>query len=49
MRQEIEQDLPAIYRLARLRAEAHMLDEGQPAVVLPESCPWSLAELLPPL
>jgi hypothetical protein len=46
MRQEIEQDLPGLYRLARLRAEAHMLDEGPPAVPLPEACPWTLAELL---
>jgi hypothetical protein len=46
MRQEIEQDLPGLYRLARLRTEAHVLDGGPPAVALPKTCPWSLAELL---
>ena len=46
MRQEIEQDLPRLYRLARLRAEEHMLDEGPPAVPLPDTCPWPLSDLL---
>ena len=47
MRQDIERDLPGLYRLARLRAEAHVLDEeGPPSDTLPETCPWPLAELL---
>ena len=46
MGQEIEQDLPGLYRLAKLRAEAHALEEGPPVAALPETCPWPLASLL---
>lgn len=34
------------FRLAVLKAEAHMVDAGPPAPPLPEACPWTLAELL---
>jgi hypothetical protein len=45
MRQGIEPDLPRLYRLARVRAERHLLDV--PATVpLPRDCPWMLDELL---
>jgi len=46
MRQEIEQDLPGLYRLAKLRAESRVLEEGPPGAALPETCPWQLAGLL---
>ena len=47
MRQDVERDLPGLYRLARLRAEAHVLDEeGPPGAAMPETCPWALVDLL---
>jgi hypothetical protein len=44
MRREIEPGLSDLYRLARL--EGHVLNEGPPATALPETCPWTLDELL---
>jgi len=46
MRRELTPDLPDLYRLARLGAERHVLDEGAPAAPLPDTCPWTLDELL---
>jgi hypothetical protein len=42
--QEIEPELPDAYRLARLGVEGHVLDEGPPAIALPDQCPWTLGE-----
>lgn len=46
MRREIEPELSDLYRLARLGVEGHVLDEGPPTTALPETCPWTLDELL---
>jgi len=46
MRRELAPDLPDLYRLARLGAERHVLEEGAPAAPLPDTCPWTLDELL---
>jgi hypothetical protein len=42
----IEAELAALYRIARLDMDAHMLDAGPSAAPLPETCPWTLDQLL---
>jgi hypothetical protein len=39
-------DLAAHYRLARLGVARHIVDEGAPAAPLPDTCPWTLDEML---
>jgi hypothetical protein len=47
MNQKLEADLPKLYARARrrLRRKPTILD-GQTALLLPEDCPWSIADLL---
>jgi hypothetical protein len=39
-------DLPDLCRLACLGVERHVRDEGAPSAPLPDTCPWTLDELL---
>jgi len=42
----IEAEMAALFRIAQLDMETHMLDAGPPAERLPAACPWTLDELL---
>jgi hypothetical protein len=42
----IEAEMAALFRIARLDTDAHMLDAGPSPVALPDACPWTLDELL---
>jgi Domain of unknown function DUF29 len=42
----IEAEMKALFRIARLDTDAHMLDAGPSPVALPDVCPWTLDELL---
>jgi hypothetical protein len=42
----IEAEMAALFRIAQLDMEAHMLDAGPSAEPSPARCPWTLDELL---